>query len=676
MKATFLLKCALLIVLVFLTGRDSILAQESTLVRFVVKNIESKEQLHDASIALNNLPGVELSRTDISTRNHVTVINSPFNYSESFFNETLANFDLTVSCFHSEPYTHQSIVPLNARDCIREIEELSEARTGDCCTGHGGLGCLNAACQAFVCGQDGFCCSNGWDAICANIAIANANASGVCAGQTNCPGVSGGGSGPCCTAHTGTGCQNTACQTAVCALDAFCCNNQWDGVCAGLALNNANAGGACSGVSNCPSASSAPCCSIHPNLGCENAACQTAVCNIDPFCCSSSWDAFCVAEAIDNANAGGACSGNSDCPTGTGNPVTAGDCQDAVDVCSDINFTINPNGFGSTNEICLNCVVNPSTNPTSTNFGCLLAGELNSTWMIVNIEVGGELEFTFGGLGTQNGYYDWALWPYDDLTCNAIVNNSVAPWRCNWNGVDFGGTGLANALPTGGNATNYETPLNVLTGDQYLICFSNWSSVTTSVPLEFYGTAQVSCDPILVLPVELVSFTSKNVNNDAHLFWQTTSETNNDYFLIERSNNETDWQAITTIQGAGNSTQLNSYNVIDPNPGSGQLYYRLSQFDFDGSKEIISVASLFIGVHELIVFPNPTNNFWQISYPLFDANATIELYNLSGQKVKFEAEVINNQININLSDFRQGIYFLTFIAPSGEKILSTKLVAH
>src|SRR5690606_22826389 len=99
------------------------------------------------------------------------------------------------------------------------------------------------------------------------------------------------------------------------ALDAFCCNNQWDGVCAGIALNNANAGGACSGVSNCPSVISAPCCTAHPNLGCQNAACQTAVCNLDPFCCSSSWDAFCAAEAIDNANAGGACSGISNCPT-------------------------------------------------------------------------------------------------------------------------------------------------------------------------------------------------------------------------------------------------------------------------------------------------------------------------------------------------------------------------
>jgi hypothetical protein len=672
-KAPIFLKYLFLIQLFVLIGAGALLAQESTLVRFIIKNAESQEQINQVSNSLNGLTGIEMSRTDFNTRNHVTIISGQHSYSESFFNETLSSFGLSVGCFHEEPYLHQPIIPLNARHCIREIEQVAADRNGPCCSAHASFGCLNSACQTFVCNQDGFCCAFQWDGICAGIALTNANGGGVCAGQTNCPGTSGGGSGPCCSAHTGLGCQNAACQTAVCALDPFCCNNQWDAFCAATAVNNANASGACAGISNCPSPVIAPCCTAHPNLGCENAACQTAVCNADPFCCTSSWDAFCVAEATSNANSGGACSGISNCPTGTGNPVTAGDCQDAVDVCSDINFSINPNGFGSTNEICMCCVVNPCTNPTSGNQGCLLAGELNSTWMIVNIEVGGVLEFTFGGLGTQSGFYDWAMWPYHDLTCNAIASNSVAPVRCNWNGVSTGGTGLANTLPPGGNATNYETPLNVQTGEQYLILFSNWSSVNTSVPLEFYGSAQVSCEPILVLPVELVYFNATEINADVAIRWHTASEMNNDNFLVKRSYDGINWELVGQINGAINSSTLNSYELIDINPGYGLIYYSLSQQDINGDFKELGVQSVFIGANSVLIHPNPSSNHWNIKSRTYQ-NLIYTLFDQAGRKVDFTLFNNSELSVISLNSPKAGIYFLRINTLNGDFVGVEKLV--
>jgi hypothetical protein len=672
-RSSIVLKYLTALFIVSIVGIGLTLAQESRLVRFIVKKVESQEQLNEVANTLNSLPGIEMSRTDFTTRNHVAIISSQFHYNEASFNEILAPYDLTVGCFHDEPYIIQPITPLNIRHCIREIEEIVADRNGPCCSAHASVGCLNAACQAFVCGQDAFCCFSAWDGICAGIALNNANAAGVCAGQTNCPGTAGGGSGPCCTAHTGTGCQNSACQTAICAIDAFCCNNQWDGVCAGAALNNANAGGACAGISNCPSPIFAPCCSAHSNSGCEIAACQTAVCNTDPFCCTFSWDAFCVAEATANANAGGACSGISNCPAGSGNPVTAGDCQDAVDVCSDINFSINPNGFGSTNELCTCCAVNPCTNPTSANAGCLLAGELNSTWMIVNIEVGGILEFTFGGLGTQSGFYDWAMWPYHELTCNAIQSNSVAPLRCNWNGVASGGTGLANTLPFGGNATNYEAPLNVQTGDQYLICFSNWSSVTTSVPLEFYGSAQVSCEPILILPVEILYFNATEINLDVAIKWHTASEINNDKFLLKRSFDGTNWELVGQINGAINSSNLNRYELIDIKPGYGLIYYSLSQHDINGEFKELGVQSVFIGANSVLIHPNPSNNHWNIKIRT-NQNLVYNLFDHAGRRVDFT--LFNNfELSvISLNSPKAGIYFLRINTLNGDLVGVEKLI--
>src|SRR6202008_2255153 len=125
----------------------------------------------------------------------------------------------------------------------------------------------------------------------------------------------------------------------------------------------------------------------------------------------------------------------------------------------------------------------------------------NSTWMIITCQTAGVLQFSFGaggGAGAQAGYYDWAMWPYNPATtCGAIQGNTLAPVRCNWNAVSTGGTGIAAPLPAGANAGNFEPPLNVACGAQYLICFSNWSSASSTVSLNFFGTTSVSCTPTL-----------------------------------------------------------------------------------------------------------------------------------------------------------------------------------
>jgi hypothetical protein len=39
------------------------------------------------------------------------------------------------------------------------------------------------------------------------------------------------------------------------------------------------------------------CCEPHGGLGCEVGDCQAAVCVVDPYCCESEWEAFCVMQA-------------------------------------------------------------------------------------------------------------------------------------------------------------------------------------------------------------------------------------------------------------------------------------------------------------------------------------------------------------------------------------------
>jgi hypothetical protein len=100
---------------------------------------------------------------------------------------------------------------------------------GNCLARHDGAGCENAACQATVCAFDDFCCTNAWDNLCI-IEAASVCGPAVCTGAIAC--------GNCFDAHDGTGCERAACEAIVCALDAFCCDSFWDGLCAVEAIES------------------------------------------------------------------------------------------------------------------------------------------------------------------------------------------------------------------------------------------------------------------------------------------------------------------------------------------------------------------------------------------------------------------------------------------------------
>lgn len=82
------------------------------------------------------------------------------------------------------------------------------------------------------------------------------------------------------------GCEDPACEAAVCAEDAWCCSNEWDQICVAAALE------VCAGSpSNCITANGTP--------GCDNSACEAAVCAQLPNCCNTAWDAACADLAQD-----------------------------------------------------------------------------------------------------------------------------------------------------------------------------------------------------------------------------------------------------------------------------------------------------------------------------------------------------------------------------------------
>ena len=165
--------------------------------------------------------------------------------------------------------------------CTNEAAALcpgcGNPNSGSCYEAHTTPYCADAVCCATVCALDPWCCNNSWDSICANEAV------------TSCPGCGNPSAGDCTIAHATAYCQDATCCAQVCAVDVFCCNSSWDSFCASQAI------ALC--VNTCAGSLANDCCVAHANPSCNEAACCSAVCAIDSFCCTNSWDSICANRA-------------------------------------------------------------------------------------------------------------------------------------------------------------------------------------------------------------------------------------------------------------------------------------------------------------------------------------------------------------------------------------------
>ncbi|MBB3700776.1 hypothetical protein KMW28_19335 [Flammeovirga yaeyamensis] len=113
------------------------------------------------------------------------------------------------------------------------------------------------------------------------------------------------------------------------------------------------------------------------------------------------------------------------------------------------------------------------------------------------------------------------------------------------------------------------------------------------------------------LPVELISFKATQNNKEVDLTWATATEINSEKFIVERSYDARHWEVVKEVQGAGNSDVRVDYEVEDHiNNTNEKVYYRLTQFDFDGQSETFDMVT--VGQNESLdnmvsVFPDPVH---------------------------------------------------------------------
>ncbi len=172
------------------------------------------------------------------------------------------------------------------------------------------------------------------------------------------------------------------------------------------------------------------------------------------------------------------------------------------------------------------------------------------------------------------------------------------------------------------------------------------------------------------LPVEFISFSAVEQNGQIQLQWETASETNNDYFEVQKSTDGESFYAIGKVKGVGNSTARNSYSFKDITPTSGRVYYQLKQVDFDGQYDYSKMIQLYVEAvdYGYTYYPNPAVDYLKVKNSTNQTHkSNLYLYNHVGNLMlhKEGAEWDGNTVVLDVSRFEKGIYILKILSDTG-----------
>jgi hypothetical protein len=229
-------------------------------------------------------------------------------------------------------------------------------------------------------------------------------------------------------------------------------------------------------------------------------------------------------------------------------------------------------------------------------------------------------------------------------------------------------TGIANVRITkvngvlGVDATNVITP--TLTWDATNMYWTATFPVTSFSSFYFHAVNPDNAP----LPVTLLSFTGKKEASANVLNWVTSTEQNNAYFTIERSEDATNFIAVGKVNTKainGNSSTILKYELQDEQYKLGHNYYRLLQTDIENKTTIESkIIYLYRDIDgtQVNVYPNPATNVLNIDIVSSkSSNATIKLMDMTGRIVQIvhaNISIGSNTIQLDIQSLAKGIYTL------------------
>lgn len=214
---------------------------------------------------------------------------------------------------------------------------------------------------------------------------------------------------------------------------------------------------------------------------------------------------------------------------------------------------------------------------------------------------------------------------------------------------------LTDFINVGGGTTEWWGSEGDISGPAYAA-----EEISPKDPTEGGGVLPPSYST--TLPIELLSFTAQIEGDQILISWASATETNNDFYTIERSTDGINWEIIGEAAGAGTSKEQIDYMYHDSNPIPGISYYKLKQTDYDGQFEYFNPAVVLYEPEYLFkVYPNPATDILQISTSTDLTEATIQIKDANGQVVNVASDASSHQANVYISTLQRGVYILELV---------------
>lgn len=207
---------------------------------------------------------------------------------------------------------------------------------------------------------------------------------------------------------------------------------------------------------------------------------------------------------------------------------------------------------------------------------------------------------------------------------------------------------------------------NVYSGDQIYAVINDDAS--TAAPFSLPKTTTRECNYAnnavafrmqapTGLGVTLLTFVAYKMEKTVELYWATSSEIDNDYFEVQKSTDGESFRTFDTLEGAGTTTERQTYSTVDEDPSSGITYYRLRQVDFDGNYSFSDIKSVDFDNPKLKLFPNPTVAKINIVNPF--KTVAFDISDVKGRKLMV-GELEQGVNTFDVTNYPPGIYLVRF----------------
>jgi hypothetical protein len=180
-----------------------------------------------------------------------------------------------------------------------------------------------------------------------------------------------------------------------------------------------------------------------------------------------------------------------------------------------------------------------------------------------------------------------------------------------------------------------------------------------------FSTFYFSQKSTAALPLNFLEFNGRLSGNLAFIHWKTSNELNTYAFIVERSEDGTNFVSVGKVLALG-SIDFNQYSFIDSNAVSAapSIYYRLKQIVANGKSSYSRVISLNlknITEVKVSIYPNPVRDHVRVAITVGNEEQNLEWFISDNTGRILRTGILNVRLNSSLSlpveSLSRGVYY-------------------